>query len=119
VILQRRGRPLVLAATTLAMVAVYLAATSVWREKLLEVGYTEFYDRDDLTAAESELTAIERYPSRDDLFVLASREGSPYFFINGYVSMYLDTPHENWSPPCRRCSLPEPTRPLCSGSGAG
>ena len=90
-----------------------------WDEGLLYLGHTAFDSKEELAEEQSELESLEVFKAPRDVFSIVWKDDSPYFFINGYVSMVLDSP---WEPIVGGLSAvfsPGTDRALILGVGSG
>ena len=76
------------------MVVAVVALQSSWDEELLYLGHTSFHSTDDLEEARDDLVRPERFKGHQDVFAINWVEDRPYFFINGYTSISLNSPAE-------------------------
>ena len=87
--LLRRTLVLLLAGST--GVAVHAMA---WDEELLYISYPQFRDVERLHQTRINTQLPERFRGYQDVFSINRINGRPVFFINGYVSIPLDSPSE-------------------------
>ncbi len=90
-----------------------------WDEGLLYLGHTSFHSAEDLAEERSELESLEVFKAPRDVFSIVWKDDSPYFFINGYVSMVLDSPWEPMVGGLSAVFSPRPDRALVLGVGSG
>lgn len=114
---QRRARSLAIA-TGLVVLAV-VTRHSVWDEDLLYLGHTSFHDREDFEEAREELETLERFRGHQDVFSINWVDGAPYFFINGYTSIPLNSPSEKIVGAFSSIFAPRPDEALVLGVGSG
>ncbi len=90
----RRFRPKPAAASLagLALLAGWLHA--YWDEDLLYLSYTKFHSLHSLRKARAEFNFPDRYKGYQDVFSINWMHGKPFFFINGYISIPLNSPSE-------------------------
>jgi hypothetical protein len=79
----------------LAVFALALgAARGGWDESLLYYGHTAFHSSRALAQAQATRFSAESFKGGRDVFAIIRRNGEPYFFINGYISIPLSTASE-------------------------
>ncbi len=89
-LLQRwRVRELVVAGS-LALSTAFLALPA-WDEMLLYVSHRSFGSTEALESTKVDRQRTQRFKGAQDTFAIIERSGSPSFFINGYVSMSLNS----------------------------
>jgi tetratricopeptide (TPR) repeat protein len=70
------------------------AWTAVWDELLLYVGHMAFHDLEDLREEKSARHYADRFKGPQDVFAITWKDGKPFFFINGYISIPLSASTE-------------------------
>jgi tetratricopeptide (TPR) repeat protein len=65
------------------------------------------------------MTFDERFKGAQDVFAIQRRNGKPYFFINGYISIPLDNPEEKIVGSISSMYSPRTDRALVLGLGSG
>jgi predicted membrane-bound spermidine synthase len=101
-------------------VAVAVGAwTLVWDEMLLYVGHTNFHDLDDLRAEKRSRVYADRFKGPQDVFAITWKDGKPFFFINGYVSIPLSASTEKIVGAVSSMLAPRLDRALVLGVGTG
>jgi predicted membrane-bound spermidine synthase/Flp pilus assembly protein TadD len=86
----RLRRASAVAAFALGALAV-LAYRGAWDEALLYIGHTNFHSTKDLREERASRHFSHRFKGPQDVFAIVSKRGQPYFFINGYISMPLQS----------------------------
>jgi predicted membrane-bound spermidine synthase len=107
----------------LAAGALALAAAGLWRacwtEDLLYLGHTAFQSRDELDSSLRRWQHVEKFRGYEDVFSLTWMGGQPYFFINGFISIALDSPSEKVVGGFSSLFAPRLDRALVLGVGSG
>lgn len=83
-----------LIAACLAMAVTGGIYLQQWDEDLLYLSYTNFKDADELSETRNNVGTTDRYKGYQDVFAINWVDGTPYFFINGYISIPLNNPSE-------------------------
>jgi len=65
-----------------------------WDDNLLYLSYRSFYSTKAFKANQKAYQNSERFRSAQDVFSITKINGIPYFFINGYISIPLNSPSE-------------------------
>jgi predicted membrane-bound spermidine synthase/Flp pilus assembly protein TadD len=65
-----------------------------WDEQLLYIGFDGFQSRGDFIGARSYLRFPERFKGNQDVFSINHVKGDEHFFINGYISIAMNSPSE-------------------------
>ena len=68
-----------------------LLALPAWDEMLLYVSHRSFSSAEALESTREDRQRTQRFKGAQDTFAIIERDGSPSFFINGYVSMALNS----------------------------
>ena len=114
---QRRwGRVLTGLAMLLAVVAIH---RTLWNENLLYLGYTSFDSSEDLREASSQMIFPERFKGPQDVFSINRTQDDSYFFINGFISIALNSPAEKVVGAFASLFSPRTDRALVLGVGSG
>jgi spermidine synthase len=80
---------------TVGMVAIAVAAYRVsWNELILYVGHTNFHSVTELEEERQRRLSADRFKGPQDVFAITWKDGKPYFFINGYISIPLASKSE-------------------------
>ena len=90
-----------------------------WDEDLLYVSYTKFRDAGKLDRARKSFDFPEKYKGYQDVFSINWTNGTPYFFINGYTSIPLNSPSEKVVGALSSIHAPKLERALVLGLGSG
>ncbi len=115
--LGRRWRPIIgLAAVLLVMVGVH---RQCWDEDLLYLSYTSFRSTETLARVKAETTLPDRFKGNQDVFSINWNDGAPYFFINGYISIPLNSPSEKMVGAVSAIFAPRTDQALVLGLGSG
>jgi predicted membrane-bound spermidine synthase len=117
--LQARFTPAVAAQAAGLLALLLLARGALWDENLLLVGYDKFRDRERLAEARRDLESAERFRSRQDTFSIIDLDGTPYFYINGYISFPLNSVNEKTVGALSALFSPRTDRALVLGLGSG
>jgi predicted membrane-bound spermidine synthase len=115
-------RPVRLPVVVLAVgvVASTAAATRwLWREDVAYFGHTAFHSAADLRRASGAWNFAQTFRGYQDTFSITWSRGKPHFYINGYVSMPLDAPHEKLVGAFSSVFSPRLDRALVLGLGSG
>ncbi|ATX82589.1 putative spermidine synthase with an N-terminal membrane domain [Mariprofundus ferrinatatus] len=105
--------------TLLLLVPMMLFEKVKWDEDLLYVSYTKFRAVDKLERARKEFDFPEKFKGYQDVFSINWINGTPYFFINGYTSIPLDSPSEKVVGALSSIHAPGLKRALVLGLGSG
>ena len=90
-----------------------------WNEGLLYVGHTAFHSVEDLAKARRSMVLDERFKGAQDVFAITRKNGEPYFFINGYISIPLSSPSEKYVGALSSMLAPRTDEALVLGVGSG
>lgn len=90
-----------------------------WDEKLLYIGYGNFHSRQALEESRSYLGVPERFKGFQDVFSLNHVGDDIYFFINGYISIALNSPSEKIVGAFPSMFVPRVDDALVLGTGSG
>jgi spermidine synthase len=104
------------AALAVSVLALWRAC---WTEDLLYLGHTAFQSRAELASALRRWQRVEKFRGYDDVFSLTWMGGQPYFFINGFISIALDSPSEKVVGAYSAMFAPRHDRALVLGVGSG
>lgn len=103
-----------------ALLAVsVLAADKRWQEDLLYISHKNFRSVELLDEALLSLTSIDKFKGPQDVFAIVSRDDDPYFFINGYISIPLESANEKIVGAISAMLAPDTKRALVLGVGSG
>ncbi len=93
---------------------------TTWDEQLLYLGHTAFRSPKQLEEKREALQFPESFKDRQNVFALNTMEnGEKIFFINGYVSINLNTPAEQLVGSFASLFAPSTDRALVLGVGSG
>lgn len=107
-------------ALAIALVAGTLAAQgTIWNEDLLYYGHKEFHSAKAFEKARARRFSAERFKGHQDLFAIIHRDGHPYFFINGYISIALTAASEKIVGALSTMFSPRTDDALVLGVGSG
>jgi predicted membrane-bound spermidine synthase len=107
-------------ALAVALVAAALFAHgTIWEEDLLYYGYKEFHSAEAFEKARARGFSAERFKGHQDLFAIIYRDGHPYFFINGYISIALTAASEKIVGALSTMFSPRTDDALVLGVGSG
>lgn len=112
-----RSRP-AFAALLILGASVVLHQTR-WDEHLLYLGYDRFRSSEELQANRSHLRFPERFKGHQDVFALNHLGNDVHFFINGYISIALNSPAEKIVGALPSLFAPATDRALVLGVGSG
>src|SRR4051812_46283311 len=90
-----------------------------WDEQLLYVGYDRFRSVPELKEARGYLKVPERFKGHQDVFSLNHLQTDTHFFINGYISIALNSPAEKIVGAFPALFAPRLDRALVLGVGSG
>ncbi|MDX8378168.1 MAG: tetratricopeptide repeat protein, partial [Mariprofundales bacterium] len=65
-----------------------------WDEDLLYLSYTAFHSLEDFASDKETFDFPDRFKGYQDVFSINWMDGDPYFFINGYISIPLNSSSE-------------------------
>lgn len=101
------------------VVAAVVAQGVVWDETLLYLGHTAFNHIREFKRARSLMTLPETFKGYQDVFSINRKNGEPWFFINGYLSIPLNSPSEKLVGAFSSVFAPRTDRALVLGVGSG
>ncbi len=108
------------AAAVLMLPCVLWAEHTYWNEKLLYLGYNSFYSPQLLQERSTRLDSMEVYKGRQGVFAINRLQGgTAFFFINGYISINLNSPAEKTVAAFSSLFSPRTDRALVLGTGSG
>jgi predicted membrane-bound spermidine synthase len=113
---RRNRRALLVVALVMAALVVH---GTLWDELLLYYGHKEFRSTEDLKQARSRQFATESFKGPHDLFAIIYRDGQPFFFINGYISITLTAASEKIVGAVSTMFSPRTDDALVLGVGSG
>jgi spermidine synthase len=103
-----------------AVIAVLAAFQQFkWDENLLYIGYDRFQSRDVLEDSRAYLQFPERFKGFQDVFSLNHVGDDVHFFINGYISIAMNSPAEKIVGAFPAMFAPRNDRALVLGVGSG
>ncbi len=108
----------VIAGVTMLAVIVLLHRVR-WDEDLLYLSYDAYQSSDDFKWYRAELGAVDRFKGNQDVFALSRIGDSVHFFINGYVSIALESAAERLVGSFPALFAPRTDRALVLGVGSG
>jgi spermidine synthase/Tfp pilus assembly protein PilF len=111
-----RSRTLIALVSLLLVVGVY---RTLWNENLLYLSHTAFHTAGDLDEAKRNMRSVEKFKGYQDVFAINWIDGRPYFFINGYISIPLDSPSEKIVGAFASIFAPRTDNALVLGVGSG
>jgi tetratricopeptide (TPR) repeat protein/MFS family permease len=114
----RRRLASAVAAFALGALAV-LAYRGAWDEALLYIGHTNFHSAKELREERASRNFSHRFKGPQDVFAIVSKRGQPYFFINGYISMPLQSVAEKIVGVVPSMLAPRLDEALVLGMGSG
>lgn len=91
----------------------------VWDEGLLYIGHDKFHSSASLAQAQQEIQFSEKFKGNQDVFAITWINNIPYFFINGYISIALDSPYEKIVGAFATIFSPRIDQALVLGVGSG
>ena len=114
---RRRAAEAACAASLFALTAVM--GRFVWSEELLYLGHIWFHSAADLREALGERVERQSFKGGQDMFSINWVGGSPYFFINGFISFPLDSYSEQLAGALATIVAPRTDRAMILGLGGG
>jgi predicted membrane-bound spermidine synthase len=102
-----------------AAASTALACRFLWHEEIAYFGHTAFHSSADLRRATAGWNHAQTFRGYEDTFSITWTRGKPHFYINGYVSMPLDAPHEKLVGAFSSTFSPRLDRALVLGLGSG
>jgi spermidine synthase len=90
-----------------------------WDENLLYIGYDRFQSRNDMAGARAYLRFPNRFKGFQDVFSLNEVGNDVHFFINGYISIALNSPAEKIVGAFPSLFVPRSDQALVLGVGSG
>lgn len=118
-VLATRGRGRAVVAGLVLFGALLGLARFRWDEELLYLSYDAYLSLDDLEWYRSTLVSTERFKGKQDTFALNRMGDKVYFFINGYVSINLESAPERLVGAFPALFAPRTDRALVLGVGSG
>lgn len=115
---QWHGYPVPLAAT------LVLLATAGWQhwkwdEDLLYLSHTSFHSAKTMEDDRKAFDFPEKFKGLQDVFAITWSDGDPYFFINGFISIPLNSPSEKVVGTLGSMFSPKTGQALVLGLGSG
>ena len=101
------------------LIAIVVLQRSVWDENLLYLGHTAFNSTADLKEAQADMQFPEKFKGYQDVFSLTRTRGNVQFFINGFISISLNSPAEKIVGAFPALFAPRTDRALVLGLGSG
>lgn len=105
-------------AAGLAVLSI-LAYRGFWDETLLYVGHKTFHSLEELEKEKSSRLYADRFKGPQDVFAITWKDGKPYFFINGYISIALESSAETLVGAVASILAPRTDEALVLGVGSG
>lgn len=105
-----------------AIVLILLAISSYnkkWTEDTLYLGYRAFHSTKKLEKKRERFNFPEKYKGYQDVFSIVRSNNRPYFFINGYISIPLDSSAEVMVGAFSSIFAPRTDNALVLGVGSG
>ncbi|MEO5333229.1 MAG: hypothetical protein H7839_14530 [Magnetococcus sp. YQC-5] len=90
-----------------------------WKETLLFVGHRSYSDLSQLNKARSDLGQVESYTHGRDVLAIVWIDKRPFFMINGYISIPLDSASESLVGAYAAMHAPRINKALVLGVGSG
>ena len=112
-------RPAYVAAALVAMALMAGLHRMRWDENLLYLGHTAFHSTEELKRARGRMLFPDKFKGYQDTFAINWVGGSPYFFINGFISFRLDSPYEKLVGAYASLYAPRTDKALVLGLGSG
>lgn len=106
------------AAIVLFAIGVVLQQAS-WNEQLLYYGHKEFRTSESYERARNRQFSADGFRGAQDLFAIIKRDGRPFFFINGYISITLTAASEKVVGAISSAFSPRTDQALVFGVGSG
>jgi predicted membrane-bound spermidine synthase len=97
----------------------YYSSQNTWEENLLYISHKNFRSVALRDKAVRNLTKIEKFKGAQDVFAIVSQNDDPYFFINGYTSIPLESANEKIVGAISTMLAPDTQRALVLGVGSG
>ena len=91
----------------------------IWNESLLYISHKSFRSTDRLESALENQTEIETFKGSQDVFAIVTLNQEPYFFINGYISIPLESANEKLVGAISAMLSPRTDNALVLGIGSG
>jgi spermidine synthase len=79
---------------TACLSGTVIGAFTLWNEELLYQGYRAFLSPDAMAERLGKHASSERYKGEQDVLSISRRNGDPFLFINGQISIRLESPKE-------------------------
>lgn len=118
-IVARSARPKALVAAAALLAVVVALQRTRWDEDLLYLSYDAYKSSDEFTRFRSELGSVDRFKGNQDVFALSRIGDAVHFFINGYVSIALESAPERLVGSFPVLFAPRTDRALVLGVGSG
>lgn len=91
----------------------------LWQENLLYLSYTSFHSSTEFNKNKNSIKKTASFKGHQDIFAISEIDGTPYFFINGYISFPLDAYHEKIVGLLSAMFAPRTDNALVLGLGSG
>ncbi|WP_435216972.1 hypothetical protein [Luminiphilus sp. nBUS_07] len=91
----------------------------IWNENLLYISHKNFRSADRLESALESQKKIETFKGSQDVFAIVTLHQEPYFFINGYISIPLESANEKLVGAISAMLSPRTDNALVLGIGSG
>ncbi len=91
----------------------------LWDEDLLYLSYTSFHTTEDMRADREKFEFPDKFKGHQDVFSINWIDGAPFFFINGYISIPLNSPSEKIVGAIGSMFSPRVNEGLVLGLGSG
>lgn len=106
-------------ASAALLITVFVLHRSIWSENSLYLGHTAFHSAAELNKAKANLRFAEKFKGHQDVFSLTRTRDNVQFFINGFVSISLNSPAEKIVGALPALFAPRTDRALVLGLGSG
>jgi len=107
------------ATAVLLMGGLNHAQARIWEEEFLLLGYRAFHDPAAILETQRGFGRPELFRGTQDIFSIIWKDGAPYLFINGYISIFLDSPSEKMVGALSSLAAPRTDKALVLGLGSG
>ncbi len=94
-------------------------ALYLWNENLLYLGHTSYASAKKFNDQKKNMIMPDTFKGPQEVFSIIWKENRPKFFVNGYVSMHLDSPYEPLVGAVSSIFSPRLDRALVLGVGSG
>jgi len=111
--------PLLPVGLALVLAALLIGGRQVWNEELLYQGHNSFKSLEAMQRRIGDHATSERYKGEQDVLSISRRNGGVYFFINGKISIDMESASEKLVGAISGVFAPDHRRAMVLGVGSG